>query len=279
MFFKNAENKDLFDYAFCTMTDIYNNITKQLPRPPEFLDTSKFGKLIKDKDFGERVSKRVEGKTIKGRMLYKLKDNAIGNLVETTSAFRTKINNDVSNWINVGYVRKSPGIESVATRQGLLEAMITKLMDRCPCYYIFAYTSSTSSSPILERDFLADSNTNSNDNVKTTSLAYCDGDTQAVVDFIKHSIKKIRLCVISYSGLSNNPDNVAIFLKYEKMFLMCLFHTNFCWIFYRSCKMSKSIVVDHGSHIESLSRYSLLHEDKNKIELFKSRSDCVKRTT
>lgn len=93
MFFKNAENKDLFDYDFCTTTDIYNNIIKQLPRLPKFITVSRFGKLIKDKDFGERVSKRVEGKIIKGRMLYKLKDNAIGNLVESTSAFCKEVNN------------------------------------------------------------------------------------------------------------------------------------------------------------------------------------------
>ncbi|KAG0738154.1 hypothetical protein G6F16_012388 [Rhizopus arrhizus] len=259
MFFKNTENIDLFDCAFYTTTDIYNNITKQLPRLPKFMNASKFGKLIKDKDFGKRVSKRVEGKNIKGRMLYKLKDNAIGNLVESTSAFRTEINNDGSNWINVGYVRKSPGIESVATRQGLLEAMIMKLRNQCLCRYVFASASSTSSSPILERDFLADNNTSSNNNIKATSLAYCDGDTQVMIDFIGHSIKKIWLCVISYAGLSNNPRDVAIFLK--------------------SCKMIKSIVVDHDSHIESLSRYSLLHGDKNKIELFRSRSGCVKRST
>ncbi|KAI7863856.1 hypothetical protein BDF14DRAFT_1884826 [Spinellus fusiger] len=196
MFFKNAKNKDLFDYGFYTTTDIYNNITKQLPRLPKFMNASKFGKLIKDKDFGERVSKRVKRNNIKGRMLYKLKDNAIGNLVESTSAFRTEINNNGSNWINVGYVRKSPGIESVATRQGLLEAMIMKLRNRCLCRYIFASTSSTSSSPILERDFLTDNNTNSNNNIKATILAYYNGDTQAMIDLIGHSIKNIRLCVI-----------------------------------------------------------------------------------
>ncbi|KAG1644567.1 hypothetical protein G6F44_002691 [Rhizopus delemar] len=190
-----------------------------------------FGKLIKD--FGERVPKRVEGKNTKGRMFCKLKNNAIGKLVESTSNFRTEINNDGSNWINVGHVRKSPGIESVATRQGLLEAMVMKLRNRCLHRYIFASTSSTPSSPTLERDFLADNNTNSNNNIKATSLTYCDGDTQAMIDFIGHSIKKIRLCVISYTGLSNNPGDVVIFLK--------------------SCKMIKSIVVDHDSHIESLS--------------------------
>ncbi|KAG1448635.1 hypothetical protein G6F56_008887 [Rhizopus delemar] len=81
MFFKDAENKDLFNYV----TDIYNNIIKQLPRLPKFMNASKLDEIIKDKDLDERVSKRVEGKNIKGRMLYKLKDNTIGNLVKSTT--------------------------------------------------------------------------------------------------------------------------------------------------------------------------------------------------
>ncbi|KAI9261009.1 hypothetical protein EDC94DRAFT_660040 [Helicostylum pulchrum] len=99
---------------------------------------------------------------------------------------------DGGNWINVGYVWKSPGNESVATRQAFLKAMIKKLRNRCLCRYIFASTSSTSSSPILERDFSVDDNTNSN-SIKAARLAYCDGDTQQMIDFIGHSIKKIRL--------------------------------------------------------------------------------------
>ncbi|KAI8391140.1 uncharacterized protein BYT42DRAFT_526494 [Radiomyces spectabilis] len=261
IFFTDAENKELFDYGFYTTSDIYNAITKQLPRLHKFMNASKFGRLIKDNDFGERVSKRVDGKNLKGRMLYKIKDDAIGKLVESASAFRTEIKNVGSDWINVGYVRKSPGIESVATRQGLLEGMIMKLRNRCLCRYIFASTSSISSSPILERDFFVDSNSNSNsnNNIKATDLAYCDGDTQAMIDFIGPSIKKIRLCVISYAGLSNNPGDVVLFLK--------------------SCKMVKAIVVDHDSHIEVLHRYSLLHGNQKKIQVFRSRSGCVKRST
>ncbi|KAI9008954.1 hypothetical protein CLU79DRAFT_775994, partial [Phycomyces nitens] len=95
MFFKNAENKDLFDYAFYTTTDIYNIITKQLPRLPKFINVARFGQLVKDKDFGERISKRVNGKKLKGRMLYKIKDSAIRSLMEATYVFRTEINNDV----------------------------------------------------------------------------------------------------------------------------------------------------------------------------------------
>lgn len=43
------------------------------------------------------------------------------------------------------------------------------------------------------------------------------GDTQAKIDFIGHSVEKIRLRVISYAGLSNDPDDVVIFLKYENV--------------------------------------------------------------
>ncbi|KAL0082441.1 hypothetical protein J3Q64DRAFT_1720554 [Phycomyces blakesleeanus] len=70
MFFKNVKNKDLFDYGFYTTTDIYNNITKKMPRLPKVITVSKFGKIIKDKDFGKRFSKCVGQKSVKGRMLY-----------------------------------------------------------------------------------------------------------------------------------------------------------------------------------------------------------------
>lgn len=100
-----------------------------------------------------------------------------------------------------------------------------------------------------------------------------------MIDFIVHSIKKIRLCMISYAGLSNNRGDAAIFLRHEKCFSYVYFILTFVVSFIGVCKMVKSIVVDYDSHIESLRRYSLLHGDKNKIELFKSRSGCVKRST
>jgi hypothetical protein len=131
---------------------------------------------------------------------------------KTTSAFRTEVINGGDNWLNIGYARKSPGSESMTTRQGLLEAMIMKLRDRCFCSHVYAFTSSKTSSPILERDFVTDGQ-GSNNTLKAKSLAYCDGDTQDMIDFIAHSIKKIRLCVITYAGLSNDPDDVEVFIK------------------------------------------------------------------
>lgn len=115
----------------------------------------------------------------------------------------------------------------MATRQGVLEARVMKLRNRCICRYVFASTSSASSSPILERDFLEDNNANSNNNTKATNLAYSDGDTQAKIDFIGHSVEKIRLCVISYAGLSNDSDGVVIFLKYENVSHMFYFILTF----------------------------------------------------
>ncbi|ORZ05222.1 hypothetical protein BCR42DRAFT_181394 [Absidia repens] len=49
-------------------------------------------------------------------------------------------------------------------------------------------------------------------------------------------IKKIRLCVISYAGLSNNPGDVAIFLKYEKCFSYVYFILTFVLSFIGSVK-------------------------------------------
>ncbi|ORX52723.1 hypothetical protein DM01DRAFT_1391166, partial [Hesseltinella vesiculosa] len=116
---------------------MYDVLTKQLPDMPNFISPRKYGRLIKDNDFGKRASKRVEKNVIKGRMLYKLRDNAMGCLVESTSAFRAEMKNEDNNWINIGYVRKSPVNESVATRQRLHEAK-NKLHRRLvSCYFFF----------------------------------------------------------------------------------------------------------------------------------------------
>ncbi|SAM02254.1 hypothetical protein [Absidia glauca] len=253
VFMKEAENKELFDFACYTTTDIYDSVKKQLPRLPEYAGVMKFGKLLKDQDFGPRMTIRVDGKTTKGRMLYKLRDSAIGNLMESAAAFRAEIANDDGNWISVGYVRKSPGNESDEKRRILLNKMIKKLRDRCLCQHVFASTSSTSSSSINERDFEA------REGIIANTLDHCDGDTQDMIDFVGHSLKKVRLCVISYAGLSNDSDDVSKLLK--------------------CCKMIKTIVVDHDSHLESLDRHVLLHGDKNRIKVFQSRAGCVRRAT
>ncbi|KAL0097045.1 hypothetical protein J3Q64DRAFT_1045095 [Phycomyces blakesleeanus] len=66
-----------------------------------------FSKLITDANFGTKTSARVNGKHVKGRQLYKIKDSAKGNTNETTSAFRKELANRGPDWVLVGCVRKS----------------------------------------------------------------------------------------------------------------------------------------------------------------------------
>lgn len=100
-------------------------------------------------------------------------------------------------------------------------AMIIKSRNRRFCGKVFASIRSTSSWPILEGDFLA------HNNIEANSLAYCDGNTLTMVDFIGHSIKNARLYVISYAGLSNDPGDDALFLKYEEWFSYVYFTLTF----------------------------------------------------
>ncbi|SAM03841.1 hypothetical protein [Absidia glauca] len=108
--------------------------------------------------------------------------------------------------------------------------------------------SQVADSYILARDFW-----DNND----IALVGCKGNAQDMVDMIAHSTKNIRFCVIFYAGLSDDPNDVYLFLK--------------------SCKMVKAVVVDLGHKIESIPRHSLLHGKKEPLQLFKSRTGCVKR--
>ncbi|ORZ18854.1 hypothetical protein BCR42DRAFT_411719 [Absidia repens] len=251
LFFTEVDNETLFDYDMYTTTDMYNEVKKVLPRLQQYTTVSKFGRWLATKNFGPQTTKRIAGKPVQGRKLYRVKEALIGTMVEGGSAFRHEMNNNNDGWINVGYVRKTPGKESDKCRRDLLNAMITKLQNRCFCQKIYASVSCKSDSPILERDFSDDNKT------MVTSLTGCDGDAQDMIQFVSHTTKRVRLCVISYAGLSNVPDDVQLFLK--------------------SCKMIKMIVVDHDHHIECLYRHGILHGKQESLHLFKSRIGCVKR--
>lgn len=105
--------------------------------------------------------------------------------------------------------------------------MITRLKKRCFCEKIFASFSSLSSSPIIQRDY--------NTNDIELELIDCAGNTQSsiyillgeyrylistciidMLSFFATNTKFIRLCVIDYAGLSNDPDDVYNTLKYVK---------------------------------------------------------------
>ncbi|ORZ08147.1 hypothetical protein BCR42DRAFT_442323 [Absidia repens] len=79
-----------------------------------------------------------------------------------------------------------------------------------------------------------------------------------MIQFITRSTKPIRLCIITFAGLSNDPRNIEVFL--------------------RACKMIKAIVVEQGVASKVLRRHSLLHGDKIGLKHFKSRTGCLQRS-
>ncbi|KAI8968981.1 hypothetical protein BDF20DRAFT_838957 [Mycotypha africana] len=278
LYYQNVQTKSLFDYGFHTTRQIYDDLTTHLPRLHSLVTFETFSKWITDAEFGPRVSARKNGKPVKGRQLYKVRESAAGVLTETSSALRQELNNRGENWALVGYVRKSITKESdentvnhnnTCTRHlvricnaalllvekfRLLQLMINKLQNRCFCSRIYASPNSPASKAIMERDFdMSERNASIID-----SLAGCDGNAQDMLHFLTHTTKRIQLCVISYAGLSTRPDDVECFL--------------------RACKMVKSVTIDHDSHIESIDRYALLHGSKEKLEKFKSRNGCIKRS-
>ncbi|KAL0095756.1 hypothetical protein F4703DRAFT_1086533 [Phycomyces blakesleeanus] len=86
---------------------IYDDLKTHLPRLHKAVTFGAFSKLITDANFGTKTSARVNGKHVKGRQLYKIKDSAKGNTNETTSAFRKELANRGPDWVLVGCVRKS----------------------------------------------------------------------------------------------------------------------------------------------------------------------------
>ncbi|KAI8379530.1 uncharacterized protein BYT42DRAFT_330231 [Radiomyces spectabilis] len=254
LYFKEVRTKGLFDYGFYTARQMYDDLTTHMPRLHEFVKFTAFSKWITDANFGPRTCVRLDDKPVKGRHLYKIKDSAAGKINETTSAFRQELENRGPNWITVGYVRKSVTKESDENTTRLLQLMINKLQNRCFCSRIYASPNSQSTKSIMERDFdISKRNANI-----VANLTGCDGNAQDMLQFLTHTTKNVQLCIISYAGLSTRPDDVESFL--------------------RACRMAKVLAVDHDSQIESIDRYAFLHGDKAKLQKFKSRSGCIKRS-
>ncbi|CAO3588533.1 unnamed protein product [Absidia cylindrospora] len=210
MYFVDGDDNEIYDKAIYTTTDLYEDMARRLPNIKHYVSLTKFGKWINEA-LGPQTSRRICGGSTprRGRLLYKIKDSILGDMNETTSSLRMEMKNDAQNWINIGYVRKSPGKISAITRQRHLQTMIIKLQNRCFCRYIFASPTCSSTSKILERDSSGDK-----DKIFIlNNLAGCSGDAQDMIKFITRSTKQIRLCVITFAGLSNDPRDVEVFLS------------------------------------------------------------------
>ena len=121
---------------------------------------------------------------------------SIDCLRETDAKFRHHVQND-NDFINIGYVRKSPTPELHETKVRLLNLMITRLRKRCFCEKTFASFCSTSSSIIRERDY----GTN-----EESELAGCAGNTQGSIYLLsdKHRHLIFTLLQDLLSFLANN---------------------------------------------------------------------------
>ncbi|ORE12256.1 hypothetical protein BCV71DRAFT_282777, partial [Rhizopus microsporus] len=88
LYFKKVQAKSLFDYGFYTTRQIYDGLTTYLPRLHDRVTFGAFSKLITGANFRPKISTRMNDKPVNDRQLYKIKENAVGNINETTSAFR-----------------------------------------------------------------------------------------------------------------------------------------------------------------------------------------------
>ncbi|SAM02253.1 hypothetical protein [Absidia glauca] len=92
MFVKETENEELFDLGFYTTTDIYDSIGNELPNLPDYISVTRFGRLLKDNDFGRRVSTRVNG-----RMSYQAHKGSINDY--RSVLYRSYISHNVPSYI------------------------------------------------------------------------------------------------------------------------------------------------------------------------------------
>lgn len=208
--FTSVENEELYERGFFTSTAMYNEVEKHLPKLKQFVSLSSFSKWIsvEGKHFGKRVTRRQERRAEKGRHLFVMKTSIVRSLNETSLSFRRHVESRINGWINIGYARKSPSNETDETRIRLLQLMIIKLQNRCFCERIYVSPKTLSTKSIMERDY-----GDVDKGVIVGQLSGCNGDTQDMLVYLASTLNDVRLCIISYAGLSNDPDNVYEFLR------------------------------------------------------------------
>ncbi|KAF7720550.1 hypothetical protein EC973_007544, partial [Apophysomyces ossiformis] len=192
----------LYTYAFFTNQQIYQRLEKVFPDLQKHYSQKQISTWLTAErlHFGSQKTQRINNVPQKGRWLWLCTAETAVTLQEKEGLFRFHCSNAVGNWVNVGYVRKSHTTESEESRIRLLQAMITRLVNRCLCTKLFASPCSSSTQPLLERDWPKPD--------LLAKLNGCDGDTQDLFAFLSTCTEKVRLCIIDYAGLSNDPDDV-----------------------------------------------------------------------
>ncbi|KAI9271582.1 hypothetical protein BDA99DRAFT_500460 [Phascolomyces articulosus] len=203
---------------FVTLEGLYNELKQAMPNLSDFYSVQQIGLLLNNNSdyFGKTTKSRVDGKPKNGRWLYVVK-----KVVQHTPdpRFLQHCKSAHGNWINVGYARKSPSDESEDARIRLLSIMIKKLQNIMLCSKIYVSPTCKSTSSIVRRD---DRQTPIIAKLKNTN-----GTMQDLLEFVSRSTQKIRLCVLDYAGLSDDPVDVKKFIRYEsvsKLFLYIIIY-------------------------------------------------------
>ncbi|KAI9486943.1 MAG: hypothetical protein EXX96DRAFT_535145 [Benjaminiella poitrasii] len=173
--------------------------------------------------------------------------------ISNISQFRYLFRTTQLQFITIGYVRKSNTAESKTAKQKSLSLQAYKLKTKYLCKHVFTSVDTNADTLIEDRDY---------EEKKTKlDIKNSHGDCQ---DSIKMSDKKVRLVVISFSGLSTNPGDIYDFVKYVRK------KRRIQWNL-------KEIVVDMGYKVEIFTRHQLLHDDKV-LKQFKCRTSLKKRS-
>ncbi|ORY91329.1 hypothetical protein BCR43DRAFT_508761 [Syncephalastrum racemosum] len=163
-------------------------------------------------------------------------------------AFKKYMRTAKGDWLNVGYVRKSPGNEGAEIRNRLIRSMAMRLQYQCFCDKVFVSDGTSSGDAILLRDSYSR---------RVPKKHRCfDGNTQDMFSFITSSIKKIRVCVIDYADLSTNPDDVKTMI--------------------RTTMNIKEVVILHRARHEVMNRHQL--KQNRQLLKFKCRKGTVHRS-
>ncbi|KAG0757901.1 hypothetical protein G6F16_012088 [Rhizopus arrhizus] len=205
IFTKNdPNNNELYDCDFLTNNQIYKILSFNFPRLQHIYSLHQFSLLLnKHKDhFGVQTQKKVSRNKlpVRGRSLYVLKKNIQEDLNVNKKCFKKHIQNSDGEWINIGYVRKSPADESGETRDILVRKMVSKLINIGFCEKIYVSPCSSTQYPIFKRDF-------------EIEHKYGDGNTQDFLRYLSICSKKICVCIISYAGLTTNTEDLQKFLR------------------------------------------------------------------
>ncbi|KAG2221911.1 hypothetical protein INT45_013247 [Circinella minor] len=249
----NPNNEPIFDYVFVTSEMQYNMMTEIFPSLSRHCSKTRLQYWVSQSQIWGPLQKiNRDKKLIYGRYLWVLRNDMWHQLIEINDSIPVywQHANATPHIISIGYARKSVTNETDLSRKHLLQLMVDKLHFRLKCQEVYVSPCCTANDQILNRDSPPFTNI-------LASLNGCHGDISNLINRLHYLQQEVRLCIIDYAGLSTYPEDIIDFLTtYPNI---------------------SEIAIDHGGHIEILSRHQLLKN--NQVQKFNCRPGPVKRST